>query len=242
MIYLIYGNDIVSARRKASSLVASLIAKKPDASFFSFDEKEISADIIKEYVGGQGLFENKYIVLFDGILEKKENKDILLEYLDDISKSDNIFIIREGKIDDELLAVLEKKVNKAQKYDKGEEIKEFFNVFNLADLLAEGRIDALWAEYTKALALEIPVESIHGTLFWQMKNIILASVCKTSNEAGLKEFPFSKALRGAKIWGEKRARKTAKGLVTIYHEARGEGGSGLEILLEEFILNLKRTQ
>ena len=72
MIYFYYGTDIDKARTKAHELIDSLRKKKPEASFFKLDGENFNEAALEEYVGGQGLFTNKYIVFLDRLCEKKE--------------------------------------------------------------------------------------------------------------------------------------------------------------------------
>lgn len=111
MIYFLYGTDIDKARTKANELIESLRKKKPDASFFKIDSKNFNGSLLHEYIGGQGLFSNKYIVYLDRLCEKREVKEEFLEKIKEISESDNIFIVLEGKIDKATAIKIEKKAD-----------------------------------------------------------------------------------------------------------------------------------
>ena len=79
--------------KKASALAADLKKKKPDAGFFTVTDENWDEGQIKEYVEGQGLFSNKYIVLIKGIFSKKEVKEAFLDRIKEMAESPNIFII-----------------------------------------------------------------------------------------------------------------------------------------------------
>ncbi len=252
MLYFIHGNDNVRARAKASELVESLLKKKPDAGFFKITDEDFSADVINEYIGGQGLFSKKYIVVLDGICEvggekkgKSETGDtreeILISRLKELSESENIFIIREGELDKKTVAKIEKYSTKSQEYSEKDEKATTageFNVFALADAFANKNRESLWVGYIKALKAGVAVEQIQGMLFWQAKSMLLALSSRSADEAGLKPFVYSKSLKAGNAWGIESVRKAMENLVKIYHESRREAGN-LEILLEKYILSLK---
>ena len=112
MIYFYYGTDTNKARIKAHELVDSLLKKKPDASFFRMDTENFNTSQLQEYIGGMGLFSNKYIVFLDRLSEKKDIKDEFLDKIKEISESENIFIVLEGKLDKATATKIEKKSEK----------------------------------------------------------------------------------------------------------------------------------
>ncbi|MEI6238009.1 MAG: hypothetical protein WCP15_00550 [bacterium] len=243
MIYLIHGTDIDASHKKVNELVDSLLKKKPDASFFKLDDESFSEGMLEEYSGGQGLFEKKYIVLLENLIGSEEWSEILLKKLDDLSKSENIFILREGKLNKKELEKVEKKAVKSQEFSlpsngAGEIEQKEFNIFPLTDALAGKRVGDLWVGYRNALSAGVPAEQIEGVLFWQIKSMLLALKCKSAEASGLKPFVFSKSFKFAKEWGETALLENLEKLMKIYHESRRDAG-GLENLLERYILELK---
>jgi len=69
MIYVFHGNKTLS---KFTKLIESLLKKKPDASVFKINSESFSEDQLKELIQGQGLFEKKYIVSLNGVLQEEE--------------------------------------------------------------------------------------------------------------------------------------------------------------------------
>ena len=120
MIYFYHGTDTDKSRLKANELIDSLKKKKPDASFFKVDSECFDTITLDEYIGGQGLFSNKYIVLLYRLCENKEVKEKFLEKIKEIKESQNIFIIVEGKIDKATIAKIEKKAEKTIVFDLNE--------------------------------------------------------------------------------------------------------------------------
>ena len=64
MIYLLYGTDTIKTRKKLHTLLDSMFTKKPDASYVRVDTENFDKERIEEFIGSQGLFENKYIIVF----------------------------------------------------------------------------------------------------------------------------------------------------------------------------------
>ncbi len=237
MIYLLYGADKDKARTKANELVQSLLKKKPDASFFKITSENWNESVLQEYIGSQGLFEQKYIVLLDGLFELKDAKEITLKILKEMKESPHIFIFREGELDKPTLGKFERNAVKVQEFsEKGEAVKKKeFNLFSMTDALGQRDKKNLWVLYQKAKQAGMEDEQIHGTLFWQVKSMIIAAGSKNAGEAKLNPFVFSKASAYAKNFSEEELIKLSGNLVTLYHDSR-RGVHDLDRALEGFIL------
>ncbi len=237
MLYCIYGSDKDKARAKAADLVAALQKKKPDAAFFKMTDEDFTESHLEEYIGGQGLFANKYIVLCDGLFLNKEIKEIVVKRLKDINASQNVFIFREGELDKATLTKIEKNSEKVQEYSFDEKPvkKQEFNVFSLADALGKRDRKSLWVLYRQAKDANVEDEQIHGILFWQLKSLILAQVSRSAAEAGLNPFVFGKAQGFARNFSKEELLVKSGELVRLYHEAR-RGVHDLDMALEKWIL------
>jgi len=99
MFYFLYGTDTDKAREKASEMLASLRKKKPDAELFRLDAESWHEARLDEFVGGQGLFERKFIVFANRLLENEGAKEAVLKKLSAIRQSENVFIFLENKVD-----------------------------------------------------------------------------------------------------------------------------------------------
>ena len=236
MIYLLHGTDTDKSRAKMRELADSLRARKPDAAFFRMDAEHWNAAELVEYCGGQGLFENKFIIVLDHLLDDEEIAAILLEQIEVIAASQNIFIILEGEIEADALKKFEKHAAKVQEFSAAKKIKgERFNVFSLAEALGKRDRKNLWVLYRRALDEDISAEEIHGTLFWQAKSIALARGAKSAKEAGMKDFPFTKAKGYANNFSELESGELLNNLIRMSHDSR-RGLSDLALSLEEFAL------
>ncbi len=212
MIYFLHGTDIEKGRTKAHELVASLLKKKPDASFFKMDSQNWDEATLEEYAGGQGLFESKYIIFIDRVCDDKKIKDSFLEKVKEMSESSNIFIILEGKLDKASLTKIEKKSEKTQEFALAEKSvkKEEYNAFAIADAFGRRDKKNLWILYRKAIDKGEAPEAIHGMLFWKVKTMMINSPSEELHAL-------------------------AERLIDVYHEAR-RGKHELETGLEALLL------
>lgn len=229
MIYLLYGTDTIKSRTKLHTLLDSMFAKKPDASYVRVDLENFNESRIEEFVGSQGLFESKYIIVFDNLFRDNPQsshsggggaKEILLKNLKEISQSQNIFIFLEEKLNKIELKKFEKYAEKIQSFEavgatSNQEKK--FDIFSLT--YAFGRRDkkALWVLYQKAKLNNIADEQIHGVLFWKIKSMLLSFNTPHYSEDELK--------------------KLSSSLVSLYHDTR-RGIREIDIALERFILEI----
>ncbi|MEI6057647.1 MAG: hypothetical protein WCQ60_01590 [bacterium] len=248
MFYFLHGDNMHAVTERANGIVADLLKKKPDASFFTLTDENWSSESIDEYVSSQGLFENKYIVLVKGIFsgdgssaaDKKVRKEIFLEKIKDIAASTNVFIIAEGIVDKTTLTKIEKHAQKIQEFSSGKVAQSFkkddgFKIFDLADALGSRDKKTLWQLYRNAVEAGKVAEEIHGILFWQVKSMVLATRSKSAAESGLNPFVFSKAQRYATNFSKPELAVLLEQLVTMYHDAH-RGIHDFETALEIFIL------
>jgi len=234
MLYLFYGKDRQKIAEKGLALVKGLLLKKPDASYFKIDAENWSIERLEELSASQGLFENKYVVLVDNIWSDDLGTKEDIKRLKD---SENIFILIESDISSENLKLLKKGAEKATEVADSRLTKKVFNVFALSDALGEKNAKKLWLLYEEALFSNIDAEEIHGILFWQIKNLILAKQNKLNGALKISPFVASKAKGYAVKWKEEELEDLAENLVRIYHKARlGQGE--METSLERVILGI----
>lgn len=219
MIYLYHGTDIKKIITKSHDLVISLQKKKPDASYFKLNSENFNIGNLDEYIGGQGLFVNKYIVVLDRLCENKEIKDEFISKIKEIAESENIFIIIEGKLDKATLSKIEKKAEKVVEFnlEEKDKIKKDTNIFAIADALARKDKKTAWVMYREAIDRGEAVEALHGMVFWKIKTLILSG--------------------GNGVWNKAELLKVLDELITIYHESR-RGKYELESKFEGFILGI----
>lgn len=238
MLYVIYGTDIEKAREKSHALFEALKEKKPDASAGTIGMDDITLEKLDELTQTQGLFENKQILFMDRTLENKDVREVMLEKIDAIAESPNIFIFFEGKLTKEILKKLEKRAEKVTEYESTEEKKkESGSFFHLADALGSKDKKGLWVGIREALDNEAAAEEIHGILFWQAKSLALAKMTASAGEAGLNPFVYGKAKRYVSNFKEGEIDYLLSKLVHMYHKAH-RGEVDFEIELEKFALDI----
>lgn len=250
MFYLIHGNDTQKSREKLNSLLDLLFTKKPNASFFKLDSDNFSEEKIDELLYSQGLFEQKYVVQLDSLFENKDFSEYLVKKLEDLQKTENIFIAIENKILKPILKKIEKHADKIQEFilkkesvgrtfatERGDFNISDFNIFDLATCFGNKNKKDLWVLYQKTKYRNIPTEEVSGILFWQLKVMFQTLNSKNAVEADLKPFVFSKAKGYLKNYTEKELKKISSNLVSIYHDAR-RSKMEFNLALEKLILEL----
>jgi hypothetical protein len=110
-------------------------------------------------------------------------------------------------------------------------------VFTLGDLLGKRDKRGLWTYYQQALATGLVPEELHGTFFWAVKSMLLASVSASAEEAGQKPFTYTKFKSYAAHYTAEELSAMSLALVQIYHEAR-QGRTDIPTALERFILTI----
>jgi len=94
----------------------------------------------------------------------------------------------------------------------------------------------LWISFTDLLNQGIPVEEIHGVLFWAVKNMIIAGKVSSQKESGLAPFSYSKALSGSRNYKSEELQKMSSDLIDMTHKVR-QGEGDLEVMMEKWILS-----
>lgn len=238
MLYVIYGTDTEKAREKSRALFEALKGKKPGAAAGILTAEDVTEDKLLELTQSQGLFENKQIIFMDRVLENKNTWNIVLEKIDAVADSPNIFIFFEGKLTRDILKKLEKGAEKIQEYVLDEETPaEKSNFFPLADALGSRDKKKLWILFRDAMDGDAVPEEIHGILWWQAKSLTLASKTRNASEAGLNLFVYNKAKRYLSNWKKEEVESLLSKLSRMYHKAH-RGEADFEIELEKLMLDI----
>jgi DNA polymerase III delta subunit len=239
MLYVYYGEDKSSARKKVQATVGKMLAKNPDALYFRITTDVLGAYDFDELTGSQALFKSEYVVVLDTLFESKEGEEVVLANLKKIAKAPHPFFILDAQLLASTSRKLEKHAEQVHEFThKTTEKKESFNTFLLTDALGERDAKKLWMLFREAKHNGTSDEEIHGILFWMLKSLVLAHKTSTSDEAGMKPYPYRKAKRYSKNF-ESRERLTQLlaefALLPQYARRRG---TPLEIELERFIVAL----
>ena len=235
MLYVIYGTDGHKARKKLHELLDLAEKKRPGAEIFKITSENWGEAQFDELLVSRGLFEQKYTVVLDNLFEKKDIKDYVMDRLEEVGESEQIFLILDGKIDAPSLWTLEKHAKQVQEFVKAESSKPAYNIFSITDGLLQKDKKRLWISYIDFLRKGAAPEEIHGIFFWQIKNMILASRARSQVETGLAPFPYKNALTGARNYKTEELSQMSSELVEMTHRVR-EGDGDMDIMLEKWIL------
>ncbi len=237
MFYFLHGTDTHKSREKLHELLVLAKKKRPDAEIFKMTTENWSEGQFDELLISQGLFEQKYTVVLDNLFEKKDVKEYVVDRLESIKDSEQIFLFLESKVDAVSLKKIEKHGEKIQEFAKKEEAKEKSNIFSITNGLLDKDKKTLWVSLIDFLNKGAAAEEVHGIFFWQIKNMILASRSKSSNETGLSLFVYKNALSGSRNYKTEDLQRMSGELVEMTHKVRSGEGE-LEVMLEKWVLGL----
>lgn len=237
MLYVIYGSDTHKARAKLHDLLELAKKKRPEAELFKITTENWSDSQFDELLVAQGLFEQKYTTVLDNLFEKKDIKSFVLDKVKEMKESKQIFLMLESSIDAASLKKLEKFSEKVQVFEKSEDKKPSINIFSITDGLVQKDKKKLWISYIDLLGRGAVAEEVHGILFWQVKNMILASRAGSATETGLSPFVYKNALTGARNYKTEELQKMSGELVDMTHRVR-QGHGELEVMIEKWVLSL----
>lgn len=128
MFYLLHGKDTYRSREKLNELVSHFRTKVSDFGFFRIDGGDFKENEFEELLKAKTLFEKKYVVVCDRVMENKQAADFVVENLEKCAKSENVFLFWEEELDDKTLERFEKKATKVQNFDPlaGAKLKAWF--------------------------------------------------------------------------------------------------------------------
>lgn len=241
MLYLFHGSNIDVSAKKAHTLIESLRAKRSDATFVAVGADNWSKALVEEHIGGQGLFSSKYIIFLDRITENNEAKGEVGEFIEAMNESENIFIVLEGKLNADLQKRFDKYATKAVLSETSAAGVKFkkpdFNIFALADAIGSRDPFKSWTIYRQAIDSGLEPESIVGTIFWQVKSMIIAAQSKAIGTSGLNPFVYNKSKKYAENYSAAEINQFLKDLIIMYHDGH-RGAVDLELGIERMLLSI----
>ncbi|MEK7390622.1 MAG: hypothetical protein AAB635_00615 [Patescibacteria group bacterium] len=244
MIYFVTGEERGTEEREkvlktAQGLVSALQKKRPNALVFRMSGDEWNRDSFDGIATGQGLFENKYIVVLDSLFQNEEAAEYLKDKLEGLSVAEHAFVVIECAPKTAVKNLIKKFAEKVWEIKEAPVTnKKDFNIFALTDAFGERNKSRLWTLYQKALMSGNEPEAIHGVLFWQVKSLLAAAQSKNAEDAGLKPFVWGKARGFLKNYSLDELKKISSDMVNLYHLSRIESVP-FEIALEEFVLGVE---
>jgi len=233
MLTVLTGTDIEGLRGEIALRLKK--AEKAGNETVRITDANFSEGLVASYFGGDDLFGKTTIVVLDRVCANKNARDFIFSSLSELSSSLNDFLFFEEKLLVDDIKILEKAGGEVvtKKKAVGKPMEEF-NIFALADALGLRDKKTLWTLYVQAIRAGKTPEEISGTLFWQVKSMLLVA---KGEGRGLNPYVKNKAVRFIKNYTGDELQKLAYELVSEYHESR-RGGLPLEGRLEKLILSL----
>lgn len=212
MIHLFSGDDVKNKRKNYEEFMKSL---SKDIEVFFVGKNDFNQVQTESFYSGSGLFFAKCAVVFTNIFEKEETRNFVLEKLELMNKSGNIFIFLEGKLDKATTDAFKKARAELNVFELPKAKKEKYDNFLLAN--AFGRRDKLnlWIHFRRAIENGVVMEELVGVLFWKAKEMLLKKNFNKFSETELKNL--------------------AGRLSYLLPEARKEG-KDVKSVLEQFLL------
>jgi DNA polymerase III delta subunit len=213
MIYLFAGDDATNKIKAHESFLKG----RANLPLISISKNNFNKMEIESLYSGASLFDSQSVVAFSNILDNQDISLYLLDKLELLQESNNIFIFSEGKLLKPVLNSFEKVKATVNIFELRKEQKEKFNNFLLADAFATKDKIKLWLYYRQAVDLGVGLEELTGVLFWKVKDMMLKK-------------NFSK-------YTEEELKNIVNKVAYLLPEARKKGRDA-EIIFEKFILEI----
>lgn len=185
MIYLFTGDD---SKRKILNYEKFIDSLGQDIETFSISKNEFNKIQIESLYSGAGLFFNKCLVIFSNVFEREEMSDFILEKLELMGTSSNIFVFLESKLNKPILDEFRKARAELNIFELPKEKKERYNNFLLADAFSMRDKLHLWIYFRQAMDVGVGMEELIGVLFWKAKDMLLRKNFSKFTEEELKNF------------------------------------------------------
>ncbi len=233
MLYVFVGNDVVGVRNRVHAFFESKGVAPSEVERVAYESYQ--AGMFPSLVEDQSLFGDTSPVLLDFLCEDEEIAGEVEKFLEAFASSERIFVLMDQKP-----LVAREKLLKAHAKEyvaiQAKEKEAHFNTFALADALLKRDKKSLWVLLARAKQAGVEGEAIIGILFWQLKMLRLAESTKNAEEAGVKEFPYTKAKSALKLFPKKDLIHLSEKLLTVYHD--GHFGADIDVGLERWVLNI----
>lgn len=213
MIYLFAGDDATNKIKAYESFLKGQV----NLPLISISKNNFNKMEIESLYSGSSLFDSQSVVVFSNILDNQDISLFLIDKLDLLQESNNIFIFSESKLLKPVLNTFEKVKATINIFELRKEQKEKFNNFLLADAFALKDKIKLWLYYRQAVDLGVGLEELTGVLFWKVKDMMLKK-------------NFSK-------YKEEELKNIANKIAYLLPEARKKGKDA-EIVFEKFLLEV----
>jgi hypothetical protein len=185
MIYLFTGDD---TKNKNSSYERFIKSEYEKSEIFFINKNDFDPMQIQSFFSGPGLFFSKCVVVFSDVLENENIRIFVLEKLDSMLSSENVFVFLEGVLGKPILDSFKKARAEINIFELSKEKKEKYDNFLLTyDFEKRDKLN-LWIHFRQAMDLGVGMEELVGVLFWKAKDMILKRNFSKFTEQELKDF------------------------------------------------------
>lgn len=185
MLYLFSGDD---AKNKIINYEKFIKSLPKEVEIFSVNRNDFDQVQIESFYSGSSLFSAKSAVIFSGILEHEETRKFILEKLEPMGKSGNIFVFLEGKLNKPILDAFRKTRAELNVFELPKEKKEKFDNFLVANAFANKNKLNTWIYFRQAVEVGVVMEELIGVLFWKIKDMLLKKNFSKFSEEQLKNY------------------------------------------------------
>lgn len=237
MIFVISGND----SKKRISIREKIIKESTsgNALVSRIGESEFSPEAVSGLVYEKPMFFEERISILSDVLS--ENIDFFKDILEDMSSSENIFIFEEESVSSSVSKTISKYAKEVFKAEKALEKKPQSLGFAWAGAVLNKDKKNAWLLLEKATSSGSSAEELSGTLFWQIKTVILVKTYendpKTLASSGIAPYSVSQAKSFSKNWTLEELHKMSSELISSSLESRRKGIDS-KTALEEFVLRV----
>jgi len=232
MLQVFYGKDILALRAKARAVFIPFLG---EGELLTLEDSAYQLGSLSGLSQTSSLFQKQSVYLLD-FPDTSEGLFLeLLETAEALASSSNLFIVLVESLTADEKKMLKPYASVLEESKKTAAVK--FNPFSLADALSYKDKKNLWFLLQEAKRNKLSAEEIVGTLWWQLKTLRLATLTKSAEEAGMKDYPYQKAKNSLKNFKPSELQSLSEKLIKIYH--RGHRGEvDLELSLEAWVLAL----
>lgn len=233
MYAVFFGKDRVGVRDAATSYIENNLPA--DGKLTTIEGRDFESGQLADALGATSLFGGSEWFTLDVPSSDADFNEAVLDSLVEMEESPNTFIILE----DSLLAPAKKKYSKhtTEITEFKAEKDERFNVFAMAEALANRDKRKLWVLLQEARLNGMRDEEVVGILWWQLKSLRLAALTKSAAEAGMKDFPYNKSKRALVKFSEGEVDRLSQSLLELYHKGHA-GLRDMDVALEQWVLEV----
>jgi len=235
MIYCVIGNGNPKGLEKYQELKKRFEEKYPDTSRFHYDSETVSVEALTQRAFEDSLFGGAYLILCQRIGESKEFGPAFAGLVPLLLSSPNHFLVYEEKLNEKLLAAIEKGGGKVYSFSAPSATR-IYSPFDFSGAVAARDRRRAWVELMRARRSGISNEDLTRPLIWQTKVMLIASQT-SAGASGLKPNVYSSAKRAAQNYSFEELVELSFRAVSLQPRVVA-GDVEMDIELESLVLNL----